>query len=79
MTKANDLFKDQLIGEEIYFGKPEDRPEPKVGDRCWVMVDFKLFEHEVIRVTPKRFDTKSIDDPDRISIGIDKKRFRIKD
>lgn len=77
-TKATDLFRDQLIGEEIYFGKPEDRDRPEVGDECYVREDDgALYEHVVTSVTKKQFCTVS-KDGERICIGIPHKRFRKK-
>lgn len=77
-TKATDLFKDQLIGEEIYFGKPEDRPIPQVGDECWVRQgDGELHEHIVTHVTKKQFCTER-KDGQLACLGIPHKRFRKK-
>lgn len=77
-----DLFADELFGEEKYWGKANKRPEPKIGDRCFVHdTDGDFTEWEVTRITPKFFMASCIDKPGLITLppGIPKDKFRPKE
>jgi len=74
------LSFDLITGEDIYFGKPENRRLPQIGDECFVLIENEYHKAKVIRKTKCYFFTEVIEGEHKGAItlppGIKNERFR---
>jgi len=74
------LSLDITTGEDVYFGKPENRRLPEVGDECWVLVDGELCKSIVKHKTKFYFYAEVIEGKNKgmetLPPGIPNERFR---
>ena len=74
------LSLDITTGEDIYFGKPENRRFPEIGDECWVLVDGELCKSVVKHKTKCYFYAEVVEGKNKgmetLPPGIPNERFR---